>query len=297
MPSAAGDRLYISNEVDGANGGVTVAEIDATTGEPSRIDHESTGSGFVFTALDPAGNYVLAASYNGDNVSVFPVGENGELEAAIDTQDVGDKAHSVRVDASGKWAYVPTLGDNAVAQLAFDAETGELGPNPTEAALDLDGGPRHIALHPDGVHAYVMCELEPTLVAFDIAESGVLEEIDRERTVPENTSESAGAHVLVHPSGNFVYVSNRNQQSIGVFEVAGDGTLDFIENEDTRGVHPRNFDIDPTGKFLIVANKGGDGAEDGNLSIYDIAADGTLSPRGDVLGGLKEPTAVAIVSW
>jgi 6-phosphogluconolactonase len=227
-------------------------------------------------------------------VSVFPVNEDGSIDAAVDTQDVGDKAHSVRVDASGKWAYVPTLGEDAIQQLAFIAETGQLDPNPTMPVLELPCGPRHIALHPDGAHAYVMCELKPTLAAFAIQQNGLLEPIDEERTVPENASEEAGAHVLVHPSGDFVYVSNRDDHSIGVFAVNADGTLDFVEHEDTRGVHPRNFDIDPTGKFMVVANKGN--GDDGNLSVYAIAADGTLSPLGDVLGGLKEPTGVAIVN-
>jgi 6-phosphogluconolactonase len=296
MPDASGQYLYIANEVDGDSGGVTVAAIDRDTGALSWHDHESTGSGFVFTALDPAGEWVLAASYSDGNVSVFPVADDGTLGGAVDTQDLGGNAHAVRVDASGKWAYVPNLAQNQVEQLAFIGATGQLDPNPTMPVLSLDGGPRHIAFSPDGNYAYVMCELEPILAAFEVPANGVLAEVDREPTVPAGTQERAGAHVLVHPSGDFVYVSNRDQHSIGVFSVGADGKLELVEHEDTRGVHPRNFDIDPTGEFMVVANKGASGDEDGNLSVYRIADDGTLWPLGEVLGGLMEPTGVSIVN-
>jgi 6-phosphogluconolactonase len=142
-----------------------------------------------------------------------------------------------------------------------------------------------------------MCELEPVLTAYDIPASGVLDERDSVRTVPEGTDESAGAHVFVHPNGKFVYVSNRSQHSVAVFAWGTDGKLTLVEHEDTRGVHPRHFAIDSLGEFLIVANKGSAGGQDGNLAVYRIAEDGSLAPLGDVIGGLKEPTTVAIVNF
>ena len=303
MPSPDGRFLYVSNERDGDTGGVTVGKIDSTTGAVSKLDHESTGSDFVYTSIDPGGKYVLAASYGNGNVSVFPINADGSIEPATDTQTFADgsNAHSIRVDLSGKWAYVPNLGKNEIEQLTFDSSTGELATNPNSAALATGGGtgPRHIAIHPDGKHVYVMFEKTPQLGAYEIQTNGTLKQIDLQRTVPEGTQEGAGSHVLIHPNGKFVYVGNRHQNSIAVFAIAQDGTLAFVESESVRGDFPRNFDIDPSGSVLVVANQGenrGEAPNTGSLAVFSIGADGKLEPLGDTVNGLPFPTGVAIVN-
>ena len=196
---------------------------------------------------------------------------------------------------------MPNLGKNEIEQLTFDSSTGELATNPNSAALATGGGtgPRHIAIHPDGKHVYVMFEKTPQLGAYEIQTNGTLKQIDLQRTVPEGTQEGAGSHVLIHPNGKFVYVGNRHQNSIAVFAIAQDGTLAFVESESVRGDFPRNFDIDPSGSVLVVANQGenrGEAANTGSLAVFSIGSDGKLAPLGDTVTGLPFPTGVAIVN-
>src|SRR5262249_42176549 len=142
-------------------------------------------------------------------------------------------------------------------------------------------GPRHVALHQDGKHVYVMCEKQPRLLALEINENGTLNKIDEQRTGPADARGDRGAHVLGHPNGWLVHVSSRRETTISAFPIGSDYKLKFIESEPTRGDHPRNFDIDPAGEFLIVANM-----NSGTLAVFRIAADGSLNAVGDLVSNL-----------
>lgn len=292
---ADGEYLFIANEMDGPNGGVTVARIDRGTGALTKVAHQNSGSGFVYVTVAPGGEYVLAASYSQGEVTVFPF-QDGVLGPASDTLEVSGHAHAVRLSTNAEWAYVPNLGRHEINQLTFT--NGALGLNPAQAALATGSntGPRHIDIHPNGRFAYVMFEYTPRLTAYSIQGDGTLQEIESVRTVADEVSERSGAHVLIHPNGKFVYVSNREDTSIACFAIADDGSLTLIQRIHSRGVHPRNFDIDAAGAFMVVANKGADGATNGNLAVFRVESDGTLTPVGDPLDGLKEPTGVAIVN-
>jgi 6-phosphogluconolactonase len=237
----------------------------------------------------------LAASYNGGSVSVFPVETDKKLGSVVDTVtfDPGAQSHSVRVHASGKWAFVPNKGLDSIAQLKFDQSSGQLTPNtPAQKTTASGAGPRHIAFSPNGKFAYVINENNSTLSAFRVSSAGLLEDIETESTLPSSFSGSnTAAHVLVHPNGKYVYGSNRGADNIVVFALANDGSMTLVEFESTRGTTPRNFDIDSEGKVLVVANQGS-----GSLAVFSIGSDGKLSPLGDVLNGLTQPNAVAIVN-
>ena len=133
-----------------------------------------------------------------------------------------------------------------------------------------------------------------TLTAYRIGSTGTLTEIDSKSALSPGRVDGdgdKGAHVLVHPSGGFVYMSNRGQDDIAVFAIADNGTLTLLENEPTRGDTPRNFDIDSEGELMVVANQ-----DSGSLAVFRIASDGRLSPLGDLVEGLSQPNAVAIVN-
>ena len=154
-------------------------------------------------------------------------------------------------------------------------------------------GPRHIAFHPSGAFAYVINENDSTLSAYRVTAQGLLEDIESASTLPPGyTDPNTGAHVLVHPNGKHVYASNRGHDSIAVFAIdAADGSLTFVEHEPSRGNTPRNFDIDSTGELMVVANQ-----DTGSLAVFRIASDGTLAPLGELVTGLPQPNAVAIVN-
>jgi 6-phosphogluconolactonase len=295
--SADGTFLYAANEEWGA-AGVTAAAIDATTALPSNGQREPyAGKGLVFTEVAPNGKFVLATSYDGGELVVYPIESDGKLGPAVDKKSFGDGAqtHSVRVHPSGKWAYAPNKGLDKIAQFSFDEATGKLTALTPAFAAGHDG-PRHLAFSPDGKRAYVMHELDNQLTSYEVGSGGALTQLDSKSALPPSfKGESTGAHVLVHKSGKFVYASTRGADVVTVFATDEQGKLTPIESTPTLGKVPRNFDIDPSGAFLVVANQGKDNAG-ASLVVFAIGADGKLTPRGTPVTDVQSPCALSIVN-
>lgn len=142
----------------------------------------------------------------------------------------------------------------------------------------------------------MILELADELASFTIdMTSGALVAADTKPRLPASftpKSSDSGAHVLSHPNGKYVYGSNRGSNTIAAFSYDAQGKLTLIEHEPTRGETPRNFDIDPFGQFMIVANQ-----KSGNMAVFAIESDGKLTPKGDLVTGLGEPAALAIVGF
>lgn len=301
-PSADGNMLYVANESDGEPG-ITVLKVDRTTGIPTQVDHApAIDKSFVFLSLDPSGKYLLAASYNGGNVAVFPVQGDGKLGDRVDQKSFagGAQSHSIRVHPSGKWAFVPNKYLDSVAQFTFGPD-GKLTAN-TPAnfarANPLFDGPRHIAFSPDGALAFVILEVGNELTSFAIETDGRLRELDRKPRLPTSfTAQDSGAHVLSHPNGKYVYGSNRGSNTIAAFAYDSAGKLTLLEHEPSRGKTPRGFDIDPSGQFMVVANQTAESGAGGSVALFAIEADGRLTPRASPLTGLVAPAAVSIVGF
>jgi 6-phosphogluconolactonase len=298
-PREGGRTLYVANESD-SNPGITVLRVDPASGVPVRVDHEDAITNpYVFSSTSPDGKYLLATSYNGADLGVYPIKADGTLDPRVDMRSfgAGAQSHSVRAHASGA-VFVPNKGLDSVAQLRLDA-AGKLSaaaPDsfPAASARSMFDGPRHIAFSRDGKLAFVILELGDALISLAI-ENGALRELDRAPRRPANSASPSdtGAHVLAHPSANFVYGSNRGTNTLVAFAYDEQGRLTLLGHVDSRGRTPRNFDIDPRGEFLIVANQEGNGG--GTLAVFAIGADGRLTPRGEALMGLAAPAAVAIV--
>lgn len=309
-PSADGRFLYVAMEDWSGQAGVSVLSVDPSTGLVRKLEKEPLdGDGaLVFTSLDPRGKHVLAADYNGGQVVVYPVEASGQLGKAVDTKPFAPPAdgheksaqtHSVRVHPSGKWAYAPNKALNAIAQFRYDEASGQLTPQPAQAMLATQyAEPRHIAFSPDGALAFVVHESSNTLSVYRVGESGALTQVDEgTSTLPAGfQGASKGAHVLVHPSGKYVYASNRGHDSIAVFTVSRDAKLRLVQHAMTGGKTPRNFDVDREGTRLVVANQGSEKASDGSLVVFAIGADGKLTQKGAPIQGLTQPTAVSIIT-
>jgi 6-phosphogluconolactonase len=271
-------HLYVSSAE--AAGGVAALGI-GPDGELTLLGHQ-TGSdgGFAHLAVDPTGKHVVAASFEGGGVSVFPVAADGMLLAEIVHLDFGDgaRAHAVAFDEGGQHVLVPTLGLDRVQQLLLAAD-GTLSANtPAFASTPAGAGPRHIAIHPTFELAFVINEVDSTVTPFQLSAQGTLAAGTSVSTLPASgfAGENTGAHIEVSPDGRFVYASNRGHDSIVVYAVEqSSGALTLVEHEPTRGLTPRDFDVDPKGETLIVANQ-----ESDNLSVYAIEQDGTLTPLG-----------------
>jgi 6-phosphogluconolactonase len=241
--------------------------------------------------VDRDGKNVLVANYGGGSVASLPIGADGKLaEAASVIQHKGKSvnpgrqeaphAHSINLDAANRFAVAADLGLDKVLVYRFDPKSGKLTANsPPAATLQPGAGPRHFAFHPNGRYAYVINEILCTVTAFSYdADKGVLTEQQTISTLPHEVREGySTAEVQVHPSGKFLYGSNRGHDSIAVFQIVdANGTLTRIENEPTQGKTPRNFGIDPTGTFLLACNQASD-----TIVVFRInPKTGELDPTG-----------------
>jgi 6-phosphogluconolactonase len=240
----------------------------------------SKGAGPCHLVTDKKGKHILAANYGGGSVVVLPVADDGKLgewtgwvqykgHSANKDRQEASHAHSINLDKANRFAVAADLGTDDLNVHRYDPETGMLGKNdPSGAKVELGSGPRHFAFHPDGKHAYVINELNCTVTAFDYdGDKGVLNEIQTLSTLPAKFKPGySTAEVQVHPSGKYLYGSNRGHNSIAVFAIDQEtGKLKRLKNYATKGKTPRNFGIDPTGAYLVVANQDSD-----NVVVFAI---------------------------
>jgi 6-phosphogluconolactonase len=273
-------------------GGVSAFAIDPASGKLALLNQQTSGgAGPCHLVVDATGKAVLVANYGGGSVESIPLGADGKLgEPATFIQHKGSSVnksrqesphgHSINVDPTNRFAVAADLGLDQVLVYKFDAATAKLTPNdPPFTAVAPGSGPRHFAFHPGGKYAYVINEITCTVTAFEYdSAKGKLTEIQTITTLPHEVRPGySTAEVVVHPSGKFLYGSNRGHDSIAVFSiVAANGTLTAVEHEPTQGKTPRNFAIDPTGKFLLAENQGSD-----TIVVFNIdQTTGKLDPTG-----------------
>ncbi len=256
------------------SGAVTAFSIDPASGELKRLNQKpSGGAGPCHVVVDRKGKNVLVANYGGGSAAVLHIEEDGRLgERTAFCQHSGKSvdparqqephAHSINLDAANHFAFVADLGLDQVLVYRFDPDKGTLEKNePPSVKIEPKSGPRHFAFHPSGRYAYVINELANTVTAMNYdAEKGELKPIQMISTLPEGfDKQSWTAEVQVHPSGKFLYGSNRGHNSIAIFTIdEKTGKLTAAGHQAENIKIPRNFGIDPTGKFVLVANQDGD---------------------------------------
>lgn len=255
------------------SGSLHAFRIERSTGSLTALNTVlAGGAASCHLNVDATGKYLLAANYTGGNVSVTAINEDGSLgertafvqhsgSGAILPRQASPHAHSINLDPQNHHAYVADLGLDKVLIYRFDADTGSLVANdPPAVALAPGSGPRHFSFHPQGKFAYVINEIDLTVAVLSHdAQSGALQVQQTLPTIPDEVKRHGGlstAEVLVHPSGKFVYGSNRGHDSIVVYAVdSANGQLTYVENKSTGGSTPRNFAIDPSGKYLLAENQ------------------------------------------
>lgn len=290
-PSAK--HLYAVSEATSRVGAYT---IDPSSGALTFVnDTAAGGNGPAHLSVDREGRYVLVANYGNGAIAVLPIRADGGVGPAQQTIQAGTKAHMIVTDPANRFVFVPCLGSSYIAQYVFDAATGQLTPNAVPRVMTASGaGPRHLAFSPDATHAYLINELDSTMtaLAYD-ATAGRLTPIHTVSTrATTATGPNTTAEVWVHPSGKFVYGSNRGDNTIAVF--ARDpqtGRITAVAQTSTGGSTPRDFTLDPGGRFLYAANQGS--ATVVTFSI-DPAA-GTLTPVGAPIP-VASPTFIGIVA-
>jgi 6-phosphogluconolactonase len=298
-PHPNGRFLYAVNEVGnykGPNsGGVSAFSIDPATGKLTFLNEVSSrGADPCYITVDKTGKYVLVANYTGGSVAVFPILANGGLgEASAFVQHTGHgtnperqegpHAHSIDLSRDNRFAMVDDLGLDELLVYKFDSGKGSLTPNdPPFTKVAAGAGPRHFALRPDGKFAYVVTEIGHTVTVFsNDAANGKLQVIQTITTLPKDfTGRNDDAEIAVHPSGKFLYASNRGDDSIAIYAIDhAKGTLTQVGSVHTGGKEPRSFEIDPTGALLFAQNQKSD-----NIVVFKInAKTGLLTTTGQVL--------------
>lgn len=289
---------------EGPNGAVSAYAIEPKTGNLTLLGQQpSGGRGPCHISVDPDGRFVLVAHYGGGSVAILPIREDGALDAPSDTvQHQGSSInperqgephpHFMSQGPSGEYAYVPDLGIDQVVIYQVNRQQKKLLPNGS-APLKPGAGPRHLAFDPTGNYAYVINELDSTVTAYrSDGSSGRLTAFQTIPTIPDDFTETNyPADIHVHPSGRFLYGSNRGHDSIVIYGVNQEtGRLSCLGYEPTQGAWPRNFALDPAGEFLLAANQNGD-----TLVVFRIdQGTGLLQPTGQVLA-LPNPVCVKLL--
>jgi 6-phosphogluconolactonase len=304
-------HLFAANEISNyggtKSGSVSSFAIDRHTGKLTALNTvASRGGDPCFVTVDHAGKHVLVANYGGGSVAVLPVEADGKLGEASDfKQHLGSSvdpkrqsephAHSIVLTPDNKFAVVNDLGLDKLLVYRYDSQKGTLTPNdPPSGSIKPGSGPRHFALAPNGRFAYAINEMGNTVTAFDWnGDLGTFHEIQTVSTLPKGfTGHSTTAEIAVHPSGRFLYGSNRGHDSIAVFAIdPAKGTLTMVENVLTQGKEPRNFAIDPTGTHLFAANQNSN-----TVVVFRVnPKTGRLTPSGQKLD-VPSPVCVTFVA-
>jgi 6-phosphogluconolactonase len=264
----------------GIGGAVSSFSFDKEKGTLTLLNKQFSGGKHpCYVAIDKTGKWLFAANYSSGSSALLPINKDGSLGAIKQLmQDVGNglnkerqegpHVHSTVLSPDNKFLFTPDLGIDKVMVYRFDNVKGKLSPaTPPFAQSMPGGGPRHFDFHPTKQYAYLMEEMTGTVVAFKYNE-GQLGSLQRINALPVDFKGVIGsADIHVSPDGKFLYCSNRGESNtITIFKINGHtGKLEIAGYQSTLGKTPRNFNFDPSGNFLLVANQQSD-----NIVIFRI---------------------------
>ena len=266
-----GKHLYAVSETgDGESATVHSYKIYADTKKLKEINQVAAeGYAPCYISIEQMGKYALLANYTTGNVVMLPIAENGSLQKASDvafhkdtqTRNIRPRsghAHFIAPDHNNHYALAADLGMNQLYVYEMNLAEGKLSLKSAEGA-DTGAGPRHLDFHPNLPYVYSLNELNGTIDIWSYdAELGKLQMLNTIGTYPANHAGAiSSADVHIHPSGKFLYASNRaNLNNIAAFEIdQKTGDLTLLGHTDTKGKTPRNFVISPDGRFLLAANQ------------------------------------------
>lgn len=248
------------------------------------INSLPTGDGrAAHVSVDPTGKTVLTAQYGGGSVSAFRLGNDGALlkqtslveheggSGVVANRQNAPHAHWSGFSPDNQFAFVPDLGLDQVVIYKHEPGNSTITPH-GKADVPPGGGPRHMKFHPNGKWIYVLNELSLSVSVFDYdAEVGKMNRKQTIATVDQEELEQekfkSCSEIRVHPNGKFVYAANRGYDTITVFKVLDDGQLEFVQNEHVRGATPRNFNLDPSNRWLLAG-----GQDSHTLACFEIDA-------------------------
>jgi 6-phosphogluconolactonase len=262
---------------------VHVYSIDPGSGALKPLSSAPLAETFPYISLDRNGRFLFGASYGAHLVSVNAVGGDGRVfKEPLQVIPVGRNAHSILVDATNRFVYVPNLGTDQIFQFVFDEKSGRLTSNtPAVAQMKPGTGPRHFIFSPDNRFVYLLSELLATVHTLSLdANTGLLTEVSSASALPSDSKLQPGAprphprntdndiwaaDIHMTPNGKFLYASERTSNTLAAFGVdAASGKLSYLSSTPTEK-QPRGFAIDPGGRFLVAS-----GEKSETISVYAI---------------------------
>jgi 6-phosphogluconolactonase len=275
-------------------GSISTFQIDPNTGELKLLGTiPSGGVSPCHISIDPKGRLIYISHYGSSHMSVFSLGEKGEIGPLLYSKKFEGSStnperqkeshlHSIIPTADGRYVYASDLGTDLIHRYIVKGKSKNMGVELFESTEVIPGsGPRHFIVHPDGSFAFSVEELSSTVAMYSIdSNTGVLEFKDRaDMIVPSDnfSGNNTAADIQVTPDGKFVYASNRGLDNIAIFRVDEKaGSITYIGQEPSHGKHPRSFAMDKLGEYLFVTNRDTD-----NLVILKIdKSTGMLSETG-----------------
>ncbi len=273
--------LYAVEETDGyenSSGGVAAFRIEG--GSLIKLNSNATvGAHPCHIGLSEDGRYLAASSYTGGSVSIFQLNQNGELKANpqfIDhkTLDTTRVSHAHAAKFINSELFVADLGFDAVLRYNFKNDNWVPYSQPP-LVMAPKAGPRHFTFGKEGKFLYVINEQNSTISALKRNADYSFTELETKSTLATDfEGESYCADIHLSKDGRFLYGSNRGENTIVIFKVdETTGKISLVGRESVKGDWPRNFAIDPSGNFLLVANQ-----RSNNITVYRRSVDdGTLA--------------------
>jgi 6-phosphogluconolactonase len=318
MPmSVSPDKKYLVAAVRSKPFSAWTYRIDRKSGALKLVGSGPLAESYPYISHDRTGRYLLGASYGGHQVGVNPIGADGKVGKPQQVIPTARNAHSIRVDNTNRYVYVPHLGTDQVFQFVFDAKTGKLTANtPPVLQLPQGTGPRHIIISADNKFAYLLNELTAQVTTLAInAKTGLLSPVSTAVAVPpdsklqpgmprgavgtpganqaprDTTNDIWASDLHLTPNGRFLYAAERTSGTLAAFSVDGaSGKLTYLSSTPTEK-QPRGFAIDPQGKFLVST-----GEKSTTVSVHAINGDGSLGAARQFPGG-KGGNWVEIVAF
>ena len=276
--SRSSDLIYAINEVDTfmnvRAGGLTTIKYDGAFRNLRRVNEIAVPNGSpCYISLNPQNDFILIANYGGGSVAVVRLDGSGIPIAVTDTVHFKagngsiSHAHKVAFDPTGQRVYVTDLGLDRIWIFRLDRSSGRLISLITDGITFPNGtGPRHFVFNEAGTSLYVIGELNSTITVLNVDKDKGLVPVQTVSTLSKGfAGENSCADIHIDRSGKHLYGSNRGENTIVTYNIDASGLLTLGGHSDCGGIWPRNFSIDPSGKFMLVANQ-----RSGNIAVFKI---------------------------
>ena len=247
-----------------------------------------------YISLDKTTRFVFTANIGGDSVSSFALKEDGSLDKLVQSLEVKPigkafRAHSVIISPDNKYLFVADIAGKRIVRIKFNQENGRMKYDGDVTSKNFIG-PRHFIFGPLGKYGYLMNQMGGAVTVFEYhTENGALKEIQHISALAKDfKGKNHSAEILIHPSGKFLYCSNRGPNTLTLFKRdMNKGTLEFVETVASGGESPWSFAVSPNGKHLACSNRNSN-----NVVVFDVNLETGKLKQTDVKIEVTAPSSV-----